>query len=136
PLLKEEEFGLEDKSGVAEFFRKAQSAAGGSEWRSPIHFVQVGEPKSVFGHSRQMRIPAGIRSADLFLARLPSALVVAATVARFRSDPIDELFARDHEGSFEIRELSIAYGMVEEAKQSAIANAVAPAAATGVLPEK
>src|SRR5207245_6291624 len=135
PFLREQPLGSGSGLEVDEFFREALSAVGGAqEWLAPLRFVQEGRPTGLPGGARQVRLPAGVASADLLLSRLPSALVVGATVATLSSDPAALIFGADHQGSVEVGEHNIKFGMVEEAKRTALARALAPAVSTGLLP--
>lgn len=134
PLLRDDGLGARERGEVDDFLRRARSAVGGSGSLAPIRFVQRGEKLDLFGRSQPMPLPIGIRTADLFLAHLPSALVTAAIVATFRGDPVADLFAADHEAAVVVRKHTISYGMVEEAKQTAFARTLASAADTGLLP--
>ncbi|HEV2013424.1 MAG TPA: hypothetical protein VGR77_06040 [Candidatus Dormibacteraeota bacterium] len=49
-------------------------------------------------------------------------------------DPAAGIFGADHPGSIEVLEHSVKFGMVEEAKRTALARALAAAGSTGLLP--
>ncbi len=136
PILREDRFDFGGGMEVEEFLRDARSAVGGGRATlAPRRFVHEGQARGLFGTDIPMRLPAAISSAQLLLSQLPSALVVGAVVAEFRDDPVARIFAANHEGFIERRRHSIAFGMTEEAKRVALAQAIAPAAATGLLPD-